>query len=331
MNPRTPLPPRRERPRTIVTPVDQLVDDCTDVTGTTDMALRQLADHQAHFRAEHIDSQPLQRVERHIGDDTPKYSYEDTAAIREKHPEDATKAVHHSHYALLYLMSNPEEFKSCLSKEYSSIKDWQEEGDEVDAKELRFPYVVFASDAEVVLPQAHTASQLFGVETVEGVELEAAAGVPALSQLFLRWLALTPGGDHMNMVDPPGLTVMRIAGGRYRVTAAHRVVWTWLNDFLPETIPSFASSTDSPRTKEELRFTHGDLVTMTIVDVFETDKEGKLLSYCPTFDNRSVTKTYQTKERIFKESMKVKNGINYVAQSQAANKVNKVSLWQMIS
>ena len=40
----------------------------------------------------------------------------------------------------------------------------------------------------MVLPQAHTASQLFGIEKVEGIELEAAAGIPALSQLFLRWL-----------------------------------------------------------------------------------------------------------------------------------------------
>ena len=88
------------------------------------------------------------------------------------------------------------------------------------------PFVIFADDAEVVLPQAHTASQLFGLERLEGMELEAAAGVPALSQLFMRWLALMPGGDHLNTVDPPGLTVMRIAGGRYRVTAAHRVVWT---------------------------------------------------------------------------------------------------------
>ena len=39
-------------------------------------------------------------------------------------------------------------------------------------------------------------------------------------------VALMPGGDHTNLIEPPGLTVMRIAGGRYRVTAAHRVVWT---------------------------------------------------------------------------------------------------------
>ena len=29
-----------------------------------------------------------------------------------------------------------------------------------------------------------------------------------------------PEGDHENIIDPPGLTVMRIAGGRYRVTGA---------------------------------------------------------------------------------------------------------------
>lgn len=43
---------------------------------------------------------------------------------------------------------------------------------------------------------------------------------------FAESAALMPGGDHMNLIQPPGLTVMRIAGGRYRVTAAHRVVWT---------------------------------------------------------------------------------------------------------
>lgn len=32
--------------------------------------------------------------------------------------------------------------------------------------------------------------------------------------------ALMPEGDHENTIDPPGLTVMRIAGGRYRVTGA---------------------------------------------------------------------------------------------------------------
>lgn len=47
---------------------------------------------------------------------------------------------------------------------------------------------IFAPDAEVVLPQALTASQLFGIERVTGIELEAAAGIAGLSHLFLRWL-----------------------------------------------------------------------------------------------------------------------------------------------
>lgn len=50
------------------------------------------------------------------------------------------------------------------------------------------PQQIFAQDAEVVLPQALTASQLFGIERVTGIELEAAAGIEGLSHLFLRWL-----------------------------------------------------------------------------------------------------------------------------------------------
>lgn len=37
-----------------------------------------------------------------------------------------------------------------------------------------------------------------------------------------------PEGDHMNIIDPPGLTVMRIAGGRYRVTGAVSDILKWL-------------------------------------------------------------------------------------------------------
>ena len=62
------------------------------------------------------------------------------------------------------------------------------QSDKGTASATPLPFVVFADDAEVVLPQAHTASQLFGIERLEGIELEAAAGIPALSQLFLRWL-----------------------------------------------------------------------------------------------------------------------------------------------
>lgn len=177
-----------------------------------------------------------------------------TAGLTSYH--DATRTVHEMHLALLFLLSNPDEFHKVTANPPPTLSDWNNEySDEATADgsvtATPLPYVVFADDAEVVLPQAHTASQLFGIERVEGIELEAAAGVPALSQLFLRWLgacihgnecwplalvfsltfmsfhtALMPGGDHLNIIDPPGLTVMRIAGGRYRVTAAHRVVWT---------------------------------------------------------------------------------------------------------
>jgi hypothetical protein len=149
---------------------------------------------------------------------------------------DATSTVHEMHLALLYLLSNPEEFKRALQSHpprgATTLQEWNAEYENDTVAEplgdatTPLPFVVFADDAEVVLPQAHTASQLFGIERLEGIELEAAAGVPALSHLFLRWLALMPSGDHLNIIDPPGLTVMRIAGGRYRVTAAHRVVWT---------------------------------------------------------------------------------------------------------
>jgi len=63
---------------------------------------------------------------------------------------------------------------------------------------------------------------------------------------------------------------------------------------------------------------------MTIVDVFETDCDGKLLSYCPTFDNRAVYKTDPRMERTRKISSKIKKNMNIVASSQTAAKVNKV-------
>jgi hypothetical protein len=98
------------------------------------------------------------------------------------------------HLALLYLLSNPDEFVAVQGRHNSdsTLAEWNaaygidEEASTSAAPPL--PYVVFAEDAEVVLPQAHTASQLFGIERSEGIELEAAAGVQALSLLFLRWL-----------------------------------------------------------------------------------------------------------------------------------------------
>jgi len=246
--------------------------------------------------------------------------------------QDATAIVHEMHLALLYLLSNPEEFKKALHAHppngATTLDEWNAEIEDEDEESVMtsgvstaLPFIVFADDAEVVLPQAHTASQLFGIEKVEGIELEAAAGIPALSQLFLRWLALMPGGDHLNIIDPPGLTVMRIAGGRYRVTAAHRVVWTWMNEFASMAFDEGLN--EDPSSDIDLPLQIGDLVTLTIVDVFETDNQGKLLSYCPTFDNRAVRKTNQTAETLRKSSNKIFSMLGKAKNAVAKSEVNK--------
>jgi len=72
-------------------------------------------------------------------------------------------------------------------------------------------------------------------------------------------------------------------------------------------------------------FDFGDLVTMTIIDVFETDVNGKLLSYCPTFDNRAVHKTPETIERIRKGASQLKEGYLNVANSPAGKTASLVS------
>lgn len=65
----------------------------------------------------------------------------------------------------------------------------------------------------------------------------------------------------------------------------------------------------------------GDLVTMTIVDVFETDNNGKLLSYCPTFDNRAVLKTTAASETLRKSSNKIYSQLSGAIQSQTATRL----------
>ena len=144
-----------------------------------------------------------------------------------------------------------------------------------------------------------------------------------------------PGGDHLNIIDPPGLTVMRIAGGRYRVTAAHRVVWTWMNEFFPS-LPIDEGIQEESSVEQESPLQIGDLVTLTIVDVFETDNQGKLLSYCPTFDNRAIRKTNQTSETIRKSSKtlfsilgKAKNAVaKSEVNKQASRQIGKMGLMQ---
>ena len=67
----------------------------------------------------------------------------------------------------------------------------------------------------------------------------------------------------------------------------------------------------------------GDLVHMTIVDVFETDNNGRLLSYCPTFDNRDIRKTTLAHETLRKSSTKIMSQWSVLANSQAAARLNQ--------
>ena len=148
----------------------------------------------------------LESLEYSSNADSESYYYDGTDSSMTGHGpsrihyQDATDTVHEMHLALLYLLSNPDEFQKALKSHpprgATTLSAWNAEYDDEDesvissatATATPLPFVVFADDAEVVLPQAHTASQLFGIERVEGIELEAAAGIPALSQLFLRWL-----------------------------------------------------------------------------------------------------------------------------------------------
>jgi hypothetical protein len=49
-----------------------------------------------------------------------------------------------------------------------------------------------------------------------------------------------------------------------------------------------ATLNDDSSSPDQSSLQMGDLVTLTIVDVFETDNQGKLLSFCPTFDNKKI-------------------------------------------
>jgi hypothetical protein len=75
--------------------------------------------------------------------------------------------------------------------------------------------------------------------------------------------------------------------------------------------------------EEECQLQVDDLVTMTIVDVFETDNNGRLLSYCPTFDNRDIRKTTQATETLRKSSTKIMSQWSVIANSQAASRFNE--------
>jgi hypothetical protein len=144
--------------------------------------------------------------------------------------------------------------------------------------------------------------------------------------ILSSFTALMPSGDHLNIINPPGLTVMRIAGGRYRVTAAHRVIWTWMNEFAVLTDPQSAQGGEHSNDDSVDTLRIGDLVSMIIVDVFETDNQGKLLSYCPTFDNRAIHKTHATTETLRKSSHKVMSMLGKAQKSQTASMIMKQAL-----
>jgi hypothetical protein len=132
-----------------------------------------------------------------------------------------------------------------------------------------------------------------------------------------------PSGDHLNIIDPPGLTVMRIAGGRYRVTAAHRVVWTWMNEFASISLGGATIRKEETVAEKASSLQMGDLVTLTIVDVFETDNQGRLLSYCPTFDNKKIKKTNPASETIRKSSQKFFSMMGKAHKAVAKSEVNR--------
>lgn len=99
------------------------------------------------------------------------------------HSHDATDRVREMHLALLYLLSNPEEFQGALQmsppRGATTLAEWNAEyenesttdaGSYVTSTESTttlgptpLPFVVFADDAEVVLPQAHTCSKFIYV------------------------------------------------------------------------------------------------------------------------------------------------------------------------
>ena len=96
-----------------------------------------------------------------------------------------------------------------------------------------------------------------------------------------------------------------------------KYIHSWMNEFAPL---GDASSQDNDDQLQE-----GDLVTMTIVDVFETDNNGKLLSYCPTFDNRAIFKTTHASEMVRRSSSKLVTSIQQASKSNAAHKMNQAA------
>jgi hypothetical protein len=98
-----------------------------------------------------------------------------------------------------------------------------------------------------------------------------------------------------------------------------------MNEFAPLGDSSQQQQHHHQQQREAEPLSPGDLVTMTIVDVFETDNNGKLLSYCPTFDNRAIHKTNQASETLRRGSSKLMHSLNNAARSQTAVKMNQAA------
>ena len=88
--------------------------------------------------------------------------------------------------------------------------------------------------------------------------------------------------------------------------------------------PASTSPKDPAAGVAAMDFDCGDLVPLTIVDVFETDAAGRLLSYCPTFDNRAVRRTPEMAERLRKGASQLYERMEGAARSPTGLGVNKV-------
>jgi hypothetical protein len=194
--------------------LDQSIFHALDTTTITNTDIRhQLKNQPKSFRASTA-------TINYTYDEPAMEPREEMKQSAEDEEFDATATIYEMHRKLLYLMSNPQCFHAAVewigkiergvdpsipqdeglefekedgthSVKTSNTNTSASSDGKFPAQSLLIPPLplqIFASDAEVVLPEAMTASQLFGIERVTGIELEAAAGIAGLSVLFLRWL-----------------------------------------------------------------------------------------------------------------------------------------------
>jgi hypothetical protein len=140
-----------------------------------------------------------------------------------------------------------------------------------------------------------------------------------IQMIFLTSLTLCQNYSHphssKNINYPPFL---------FLSLSNHTLIFRWMNKFSPTS--TSLRDPNTGKSMNEADFDFGDLVTMTIIDVFETDVNGKLLSYCPTFDNRAVHKTPEMAERIRKGASHLMERVEDVVNSPAGKSVNQVKI-----